>query len=74
MKIVRHGMLYADELKINICGYKIDAEGKRLDEGGKDLIKAVLEYLLIATESGWNDFKFNSIEVINAQERPQLSI
>ena len=56
MKIERHGTLYADELKIHICGYKIDAEGERVEES-KELVKTVLEYLLKATESNWNDLE-----------------
>lgn len=71
MKILRYGMLCADESKINICGYKIDAEGERLEEG-REIVKTVLEYLLKATENGWNDLNFTCIEIINAQERPQL--
>ena len=65
MKILRHGMLHANESNIHISGYKFDAEGQLTE--GNDLVKTVLEYLSKALENKWIDLEFTSNEVENAQ-------
>ena len=65
LKIMRHGMIYADKSNTHMCGYKFDAEGQIVE--GRDLVKAVLEYLLKAIENEWMDLEFTCNEVENAR-------